>query len=161
MTTDKLPDYGINNWDQVAADLQAAEVPLQYKAIFNHGLTPVSLIIDMDPGGGFEGGFEFTSLSAPVPVQFTSLKADIPGNDPFRFALHEEGFIDKVGKFFGMEDIEIGYEEFDKNIIVKSNDKDKVRAVFADPKVRQVFQTLSDFTIQLSKGDDEDSSTTL
>ena len=141
-------------WEQVVTDLKNVNIPLQYKALIHHGSTPVTLAIDIDPGGGFEGGFELTSLSAAVPIQFTSLTATVSKKDAFRFALHDEGFMDRVGKVFGMEDIVIGYPEFDKQLIVKTNDGGKLKKVFADTGIRKVFQALTDFSLQ-AKQDEE------
>jgi hypothetical protein len=141
-----------DTWQQVITDLKEAPVPLQYKTVFGHNDTSITLVIDMDPGGGFEGGFEFTSLSAPLPIQFTSLKASVSKTD-FRFALHDEGVMDRVGKVFGMEDTHIGFPEFDKQLIVKTNDAARVKKLFSNAPVRKVFQALSDFTFQISHED--------
>ncbi len=70
--------------------------------------------------------------------------------------MHDEDFIDKLGKFFGMEDIETGYAEFDKKIVVKTNDPEKVKTVFADEQTRKVFQTLSGFDLHVAYYDHED-----
>lgn len=156
MASQKITKTEEETWEQVIADLKDLSVPFQYKAVFGHNSTPVTLIIDMDPGGGFEGSFEFTSISAPVPIQFTSLKASVSKGDAFRFALHDEGVMDRVGKIFGMEDITIGYPEFDKQLIVKTNDASRVKKVFSDAGMRKVFQSLTDFTLQINHDDEKD-----
>lgn len=161
MASQKVTKTEEETWEQVIADLKDGVVPLQYKAVFRYNGTPVTLIMDMDPGGGFEGGFEFTSLSTPVPIQFTSLKATVSKGDAFRFALHNEGVMDRVGKIFGMEDITIGYPEFDKQLIVKTNDVARVKKVFSNASVRKVFQLLTDFTLQINHDEEKDNAYTL
>lgn len=151
MSSKKVNTTEEKNWEQVIADLKDASIPFNYKAVLRHNNTPVSLVIDIDAGGGFEGGFEFTSLIAAVPIQFTSLKATIAEGDAFRFALHDESVIDRVGKFFGMDDITIGYKEFDKQLIIKTNDATRFKKVFSDRKMRNVFQGLKDFALQINK----------
>jgi len=153
MALQKTTKTEMETWDTVISDLKETPMPFKYKTVFRHNNSTVSLIIDIDPGGGFEGGFEFTSFSAPVPIQFTSFKAPVQQRDEFRFALHDEGIMDKVGKIFGMEDITIGYKEFDKQLIVKTNNAEKVKKVFSVLKVRKVFQSLTDFILQVSKDD--------
>ncbi len=74
------------------------------------------------------------------------LKTQLKSIEDFRFAIHHEGFIDEVGKFFGMQDLVIGYPEFDKKVIIKANDETKVRPLFSDTSVREVFQSLDDFS---------------
>ena len=134
--------------------MKSVTIPFQHRSVTDHNGVPITLVIDMDPGGGFEGGFEFTSISAPVPVQFTSIKATITGKDGFRFALHHEKVLDRIGKFFGMEDTEIGYVEFDRQLIVKTNDKVRLKKLFSDITVRKTFQSLNDFSLQINESDE-------
>src|ERR1035437_2133762 len=102
----------VNSIDEVAnifsSDL--AEQVLEYNPQILHNGRTILLSIDIDPGGGFESGFESTTLNCRLE------------HDPgFTFAIHHETFIDEVGKFFGMQDIATGYMEFDKKVVVKSD----------------------------------------
>ena len=126
-------------WQQVAYDFNGTDV-MEYQAVLQPSNLPqVLLEVEIDLGGGFEGGYETTRLSAPVSVE----------ND-FRFALHHESFLDKAGKLLGLEDKTIGYPEFDKALIVKTNDETKIKQVFADASVRELFQTLEDFNLHIT-----------
>ena len=122
-------------WQQITADLSNQTEILEYEALIDQGDKQIVLDIDIDLGGGFESGYESTMLRAPLHI-----------DQDFRFAVHDEGFIDEVGKFFGMQDVETGYEEFDKATLIKSNDEEKVKALFADASVRRVMQSLDDYT---------------
>ncbi|MBC7388284.1 MAG: hypothetical protein H7329_03660 [Opitutaceae bacterium] len=121
-------------WDQIEADLLSDPSLLQYQAEINQSGTTIYLDIDVDLGGGFEGGFELTSFTAPL------LK-----DTAFRFALHHEEFLDEVGKFFGMEDLITGYREFDSKVVVKTNDLSKIIQLFDDVELRTVIQSLDVF----------------
>jgi hypothetical protein len=137
-------------WQQVSQDLEATSIPFQYAVNIRRNTQTIALMIEVDPGGGFEGSFETTTFTAPVAIQFTTLRSEIAEDEKhFRFALHDEGFIDKLGKFFGMEDIETGYPEFDKKIIVKANDKEKLKAIFSNATARKVFQSLESFRLEI------------
>ena len=57
--------------------------------------------------------------------------------------------IDSAGKFFGMEDVVVGYKEFDDALIIKTNDRERTRRIFYDEEVRKVFQSLRSFTLHL------------
>lgn len=130
-------------WQKIAADL--AEDFLEYTAIIKENGVATVLQIDIDPGGGFEGGYAYTSLVAPL--------TDTSG---FKFAIHHEGLLDEVGKFFGMQDVVIGYAEFDKKVVVKTNNEGKVKRIFKDEKSRSPFQNLGNFNMHISHSDDAD-----
>lgn len=124
----------------------------QQPEAFQHSLTllqgerQVLLEIDIDPGGGFESGYATTRFSAPVQIQ----------ND-FAFTIHPEGFLADFAKLFGLQDEVIGYPEFDKKVIIKTNNKEKVTSIFKDAGTRQVFATLENYTLQLQQGGETDS----
>ena len=121
-------------WAQVTADLTSTEEVFAYNAIINQGGKKSELYIDIDLGGGFEGGSETTQLSAPLAV-----------TRDFKFAIHDEDFLDTIGKFFGLEDMKTGYPELDEHVVIKTNAPEKVRELFADGTLRSVFTTLDGF----------------
>ncbi|MGV3586474.1 MAG: hypothetical protein ACO1OF_05700 [Adhaeribacter sp.] len=140
--------YGHNEdevWQQLAQDLTQNPDLLQYQAIIHQQNKEITLDIDIDLGGGFEGGFATTIFSAPFR-----------NPDGFRFALHEESFFDDLGKFFGMQDIQIGYPDFDERIIVKTTDESRVRTIFTDDDTRAALLSLKDFTYEIVLPDDGD-----
>jgi len=107
-------------WPLIEANLNTDEYT--YDVLIEQGGKRIQLYIDIDPGGGFEGGSELTQIKAPLPV-----------SNEFRFAIHHQGFIDSLGKFFGMQDVETGYPEFDKKVLVETNDKEKVHQLLLMP----------------------------
>jgi hypothetical protein len=139
-------------WAQVQSDLTQTPDLLQYRAVIEQQSRTILLDIDIDLGGGFEGGFATTILSARFP-----------NPEGFRFALHEESFFDDLGKFFGMQDVEIGYPDFDAHIIVKTNDEARVRTMLVDDTTRAVLLSLQDFTFEivLADGDADGEEATL
>lgn len=126
-------------WQKINAEFLINPDPLQYSVMIQQGNKQVVLDIDIDLGGGFESGFETTTLAA-----------ELANPTDFRFGLHQQHFSDEIGKFFGMEDVEIGFPEFDKKLIVKTNDRLKVREIFSDESVRKVFERLEDFTFGIT-----------
>lgn len=130
-TTDEI-------WQQVTADLSGDDI-YEYNVLLVQGATKVELTIDIDLGGGFESGSAYVSFTAPV----------VPAHD-FRFALHHQGLIDSAGKFFGMEDVVIGYPEFDDAMIIKTDDRDRTHKIFSDVNIRKTFQSLRLFTLHLT-----------
>lgn len=129
-------------WQQLTVSLLNEKNFFDYHLIIEQQNKKVELVIDIDPGGGFESGFSTTVFKAALPAA---------GN--FRLALHHEGFIDEIGKFFGMEDVIIGYAEFDNKIVVKTNDRSKAKIIFSDKGARELFQSLTNFTFEVKKED--------
>ena len=118
-------------WQQLANDIN--DETLEYHALLQQGASKISFDIDIDLGGGFEGGYATTSYSAPM------------ANADFQFAIHQEHFTDEIGKFFGMQDIMLGYPDLDNHLIIKTNNEEKIKSLFADEKTRAVFTDLTDF----------------
>jgi len=106
-------------WTQVAEDMGSTGL-LDYQVQINQGGHLVNIVVDIDLGGGFEGGFEMTEFSASLGAE-----------SEYKFAIHNEDFLDEIGKFFGMQDVALGYAEFDKKVIVKTNNDDTTRKLFA------------------------------
>ena len=107
----------------------------------------IELDIVRSPGGGYEGGYGYTFIKVPV--------ASYKG---FVFAIHPEDIFNKLGKLFGLEDVTTGYKEFDENVIVKTNNKDKFIQIFESDEVRNVFENLSGYTFKLEHEEDEQGS---
>lgn len=130
-------------WEQLTKDLVAEDELLEYNVVIQQGNRQLTLNIDIDLGGGFESGYETTTLVAPLQTT----------ND-FRFAIHKEDFLDEVGKFFGMQDVVIGYSDLDKNVLIKTNDEARVKELFSVEGTRETFQSLTDdFTFALTMHD--------
>ncbi|MDQ6812157.1 MAG: hypothetical protein M3040_00225 [Bacteroidota bacterium] len=133
-------------WQQIEEQFIQNPAPLEYTAVIEQEGHRIILNIDIDLGGGFESGYETTSITAPLQSP-----------TDFRFAIHEEHFTDEIGKFFGMQDVIIGYEKFDKKLVVKTNDELKVRGLFSDESVRAVFQVLENFSLGITTHHTSDS----
>jgi hypothetical protein len=123
-------------WKRITSDLNKDNSPLEYHVLIYHDVKKVQLDIDIDPGGSFESGFESTTLSAVVP--------DL---HEFKFSIHHHDLVDMVSKLFGMQDVIIGYPEFDNKLIIKTNDAVKIKNIFSDEKTREIFHSLRRFTL--------------
>jgi hypothetical protein len=132
--------------EQVWAGVEAAlqEDLLDYNLLLKQEKKRIKLYIGIDLGGGFESGSSLTQFSAVLSHKNT-----------FKFAIHDKSFIDQVGKFFGMQDVEIGYPSLDEHLIIKTDNKEKVRHVFADAGIRSVFSTLESFDCGIHTDTDE------
>jgi hypothetical protein len=60
-------------------------------------------------------------------THYTQLMFTLYHSPTFRCEIYPEGFFQEIGKFFGMQDIEVGYRMFDDHFVVKSDDIESVR----------------------------------
>lgn len=122
-------------WKQVTEDLAGVQDLLEYHVVLQQEGRRVLLDIDVDLGGGFDSGTASTTFSSYLYSR-----------DNFRFAIHKQNFLDEIGKFFGMQDIVLGYPEFDKRFVVKTNDESRCALLFADPGLRATLVSLPELS---------------
>ncbi len=117
-------------WDQLIADFKKDPDPLEYHSILEQQDRRVILDIVNNHAVGFEA------------IAFTSFNAFIYDRSNFRFTIHNEGFKDEIAKIFGMQDIVLGFKEFDEKFIIKTNDENKAATLFANSEIRTTLLTL-------------------
>ncbi|MEO5898025.1 MAG: DUF3137 domain-containing protein [Vicinamibacterales bacterium] len=88
-----------------------------------------------------------------VTMIFTRMRAPYVNPDKFRFRIYRKGVFSALGKFFGMQDIEVGYPEFDQEFIIQGSDDSRVQQLFANEKIRALVSGQKD--IQFSVKDNE------
>lgn len=118
-------------WQQVIADFKEDPDPLEYNAVLEQQGRRVILDIYNNHAVGFEA------------AAFTCFNTFLNNKNNFRFTVRTQSFTDEVGKFFGMEDLILGFKDFDEKFLIKSNDEQKTIALFADAHVRDTLLSLS------------------
>ena len=88
-----------------------------------------------------------------VTVVYTRMRAPYVNPAGFRFTVYRKSIFSGMGKFFGMQDIEVGDAEFDDKFIIKGTDESVVRQLFSNPRIRELIAKQPD--IQFSVKDDE------
>ncbi|WP_139902770.1 DUF3137 domain-containing protein [Clostridium thermarum] len=86
-------------------------------------------------------------------VTYTRMRAPFVNHSNFYFKIYRSGLFSSLGKLLGMEDMEVGYEEFDREFIIKGNSRDKVRQLFSNSKIRSLIQCQPRFSLEIR--DDE------
>ncbi|NJN14144.1 MAG: DUF3137 domain-containing protein [Planctomycetes bacterium] len=96
-----------------------------------------------------------TFFSAASKCDYTRVRAHFLNPEGFRFTVYRRGFFSDIAKWFGMEDVEVGHEEFDRDFILKGSDHGRLRALFSNAKVRELIaaQPQIHFTVQQAKGE--------
>lgn len=92
----------------------------------------------------------FTVWSGKYSSETTRVMTSITLSDNFRFELYREGFIRKIEKIFGAQDIEIGDPEFDKAFTIKSTNEFKIKALLRNKAIKNLISALKEVNIQIS-----------
>jgi hypothetical protein len=69
----------------------------------------------------------------------TRLSATYAHRDDFLFSVRSNTFLQKLATLVGMQDLEVGDKEFDSAFVVRANDAQKTRELFADATLRQLM----------------------
>jgi len=81
----------------------------------------------------------FTRKSGKSSTTFTRLRVPFINKDNFYFEIYREGFFSAIGKFFGMQDIQVNNAYFDENFLIKGNDEAKIKQFLDDDNLQSLF----------------------
>jgi hypothetical protein len=95
----------------------------------------------------------YTTGDSESSTTYTRMRAPYVNKDGFRFTLYRRSVFTSLGEAIGMRDVEVGYPDFDEAFVIKGNDEAKLRALFANPRIRQLIEMQP--TIYLTVKDDE------
>ncbi|MDR7857824.1 hypothetical protein [Tissierella sp.] len=95
----------------------------------------------------------YTQSTGKTSTTYTRIRAPYLNKDGFNFKIYKSGWFSDIGKSFGMQDVEIGYPEFDDKFIIKGNDEVKLKELFSSEKIRELIN--SQENIYLEVKDDE------
>lgn len=82
----------------------------------------------------------YTVSTGKSSTTYTRIRAPFVDKRGFYFKIYKKGIFSNVGKLLGMQDIEVGYDDFDRDYIIQSNDESLVKKLFANYKIRQLIQ---------------------
>ncbi len=85
---------------------------------------------------------------------FTRLRAPYVNPGHFQFTIYRRGFFSEVAKWLGMQDVQVGHADFDRDFIIKGTDEGKLRALFDNPRLRELIaaQPKIHFTVKGDEG---------
>jgi hypothetical protein len=81
----------------------------------------------------------YTVSDGKTSTTYTRMRAPFVDPEGFRFTVYRRGVFSDIGKWFGMQDIEIGDEAFDQDFILKSNQEPKLRELLGSSKIRDLI----------------------
>jgi hypothetical protein len=107
---------------------------------------------DYDDGGFWRGGKveahvgswtvtldTYTVSTGKSSATYTRMRAPYVNADNFRFKIYRKGLFSDVGKLFGMQDVEVGDAELDRDFVIQGNDEQKLALLFRDPRIRDLI----------------------
>jgi len=86
-------------------------------------------------------------------VVYTRMRAPYVNPGGFRFTIYRRGLFSDIATWLGMQDIEIGDEQFDQDFIIKGTDESQVRALLSNATLRELI--VKQPQIHLKVKDDE------
>jgi hypothetical protein len=81
--------------------------------------------------------------------KYTRLRVPFVTLDDFRFLIYRKGLFTDLGKLLGVQDIEVGDPEFDEAFVIQANNEAKVRALFANPQIRDLLHEQPEVRFEL------------
>jgi len=70
---------------------------------------------------------------------FTRLRAPYVNPDHLRFTIYRRGLFSDIAKWLGMQDIEVGPPDFDREFVIKGTNESKLRALFDKARLRELI----------------------
>ena len=95
----------------------------------------------------------FAVSTGKVIIVYTRMRAPYVNPEGFRFSIYRSGAFSELGKFFGMQDVEVGDPAFDRDFIIKGTDEGRLRSLLSSAALRDLLQNQPQ--IHMSVKDDE------
>jgi len=121
---------------------------------------------DYIEGGFFKGGvvkahvdnwivlFDTYSVGSSNNVRtYTRIRAPFKNMDSFYFKIYRKGLFSDLGKFLGMQDISVGYGEFDEDFIIKGNNEALLAKLFSNKKIRELLEQQKSIYLEVKDDD--------
>ena len=96
----------------------------------------------------------FVVSTGKSSVPFTRMRTPYVNPDGFQFNIYRRGIFSNVGKRLGMQDVTVGFAQFDDDFIIKGNEEAKLCRLFANAKIRELVSAQPD--IHFCVRDDEE-----
>lgn len=100
---------------------------------------------------------EYTTMvmagKVPIHIPHTRMRAPFPNPSGFRFSIYRASAFSSLASLLGMQDIQVGFPEFDDDFVVKGNNEPLVIELCGSERLRALMAGQPKF--QLSIRDDE------
>jgi hypothetical protein len=69
----------------------------------------------------------------------TRMRAPFLNPGGFRFTVYRKGIFSELGEYLGMQDVEVGHPDFDRDFVIKGTDETKLRQIFGNARIRELI----------------------
>jgi len=88
----------------------------------------------------------FAVSTGKSSVTYTRMRAPYVNPTGFQFNIYRRGIFSNIGKWLGMQDVTVGFAQFDEDFIIKGNNEAKLRDLFSDAKLRDLIALQPDLS---------------
>lgn len=91
--------------------------------------------------------------NSETSTTYTRMRAPYVYTDGIRFKIYRSGIFSGIGTALGMQDIEIGFPEFDKDFVIKGENEQKIKELLKNTRIRELISLQKYFHLEVK--DDE------
>ena len=91
----------------------------------------------------------YTVSTGKSSTTYTRMRVPFINQKKFLFKVYRKGVFSNIGKALGMQDIEIGYDYFDNDYIIKGNDEILLRRLFQNHNMRNLIEKQSRILLEI------------
>lgn len=95
----------------------------------------------------------YTVSNGKHSSSYTRMRAPFVNKDKLYVKIYRNGFFAGIGRFFGMQDLVIGDDYFDKKFIIKGNNPKKIKTLLSDDRLRRLIDMQPHISLEIR--DDE------
>lgn len=77
--------------------------------------------------------------SISTTTTHTRMRAPFVNKDELDFEIFHEGFFSFIGKFFGVQDIQVGDDFFDRKFMIKGSDETVIKKLLSGERLKELF----------------------
>ncbi|MDP5171457.1 MAG: DUF3137 domain-containing protein [Bacteroidia bacterium] len=97
----------------------------------------------------------YTVSNGKSSTTFTRLRAPYVNRDDFVFRIFRRNVFTDIGKTFGMQDVEVGYPEFDRDFVIQGNDERKLKMMFEHGGIRELISFQSKIDLKIREDEEQ------
>ena len=91
----------------------------------------------------------FTRSTGKTNTRYTRLRVPFLNKDGLQFRIYREGFFSSIGKFFGMQDIQVRDSRFNESYIIQGNNPQKINRFLKDTKLKMLFDMMPKVAVEI------------
>jgi hypothetical protein len=141
-------------WRQVADEIGGTYLPTSMIKVKNSAITHSPYGALMYRVRGWVITLD-ASYNRKINTFTIFMKAPILNREGLRFSIYPRTLFGSIGRLLGVQDIEVGDAEFDSEYLIKGSDEEKVKALLASERIRQLMRSSNEVNLSVRGGEAE------